>query len=181
MRCGRIINLLLYARVVTTCITLVTSAVRPFGVHRPHLLNEKRQRLTEPLMTSYSDSGADSSYAHPIVHQSGTNNVQNFGWVDQTTPVYERLMQPMMFKEDFRPAHVAYVKGLQISRDKERIKKHVILAAFKAAMCTLHLEVFYRDFYNDGAAWGLKIPGKGPTVRYWCEEYWSCYQMTLAG
>ena len=48
-------------------------------------------------------------------------------------------------------------------------------------MCTSHLELFYREFYNDGAAWGLKISGKGPTVRYWCEEYWSCYHMTHAG
>ena len=130
MRCGRRISVLLYARVVTTCITLVTSAVRPFGVHRPHLLNVRTQSIPEPLMTSYSDSGADSSYRHPIVHESGTNNVQNFGWVDQTTPVSERLMQPMMFKEDYRPAHVAYVEGLKICIEKGRIKKHVILVAF---------------------------------------------------
>ena len=87
----------------------------------------------------------------------------------------------MMFREDFRPAHVAYSKGLQISIDKERINKHVIAAAFQAAMCTSHLELFYREFYTDGAAWGLKISGKGSTARYWCEEYWPCYHMTLAG
>ena len=160
MRCGRIISLLLYAHVVTVCITLVASAVRQFGVRRPQQLSVQTQCIPEPVTRSYSASGAGSSYAPAIVHQTGTSHVQNLGWVDQTTPVYERFMQPMMFKEDFRPAHVAYSKGLQISRDKERINKHVISAAFKAAMCTSHLELFYREFYNNGAAWGLRFQEK---------------------
>ena len=170
MRYGQRISVLLHAHIVTFCITLDTSAVKQFGVHRPQLLSVQKQSIPEPVTKSYSASGAGSNNAPGIVHQTGTSNVQNLGWVDQTTPVYERFMQPMMFKEDFRPARVAYSKGLQISRDKERINKHVIAAAFQAAMCTSHLELFYREFYNDGAAWGLKISGKGSTAMYWCEE-----------
>ena len=113
----------------------------------------------------------------PIVRQTDTGTVQNLDRVDQTTPENEKFMQPMMFKEDFRPAHIAYLKGQQMSRDKERINKHVIPAAFKAAMSSSHMELFYRELYNNGAQWGVKIAKQ----RWWCEDIWSCYHMTLSG
>ena len=83
----------------------------------------------------------------------------------------------MIFKEDFRHAHAAYLKGQEISREKEIINKHAIPAAFKALMSSTHMELFYRDLFNDGSEWGVKISKN----RYWCEAIWSCYHVTLAG
>ena len=76
----------------------------------------------------------------------------------------------MIFKEDYRHAHAAYLKGQEISRDKEIIDNHVFPAAFKAAMASSHMELFYRDFYNDGSQWGAKI-SKG---RAWSEKKYGC-------
>ena len=70
----------------------------------------------------------------PVARHTETGTIQSFDWVGQTTPPLQKeYMQPMIFKEDFRHAHAAYLKGQEISRDKEIINNHVLRAAFKAA------------------------------------------------
>ena len=128
-------SILLYAHAVTVCMTRVTSAVDSSGVHRPHIKIVKTQSIQRVVTRTCSSSRNDE----PVVRQTETGTIQSFDWVDQTTPENKEFMQPMIFKEDFRHAHTAYLKGQEISRDKEIINKHVIPAAFKAAMSSTHM------------------------------------------
>ena len=135
MRCGRTISILHYAHAVTVNMTRVTSAVGSSGVPRRHIQTVTTQNIQRVVT---------KNNRRPVVRQTETGTIQSFDWVDQTTLANREFMQPMIFKEDFRHAHAAYLKGQEISREKEIVNKHVIPAAFKAAMSSTHMELFYR-------------------------------------
>ena len=83
----------------------------------------------------------------------------------------------MIYTRDYAHAHAAYLEGQRISRDKAIIGKVVFPAAFKAAITSVHMEMFYRDFYNDGQYWVQKCSKN----KEWSEKIWMNYHMTLAG
>ena len=125
MWCGQKIRRLHCAHAVTANMTRVASAVDSTGVPRRHIQRAETQNHKR------------------VVRHTETGTIQSFGWVGQTTPPLQKeYMQPMIVKEDFRHVHAAYLKGQEISRDKELIDNHVIPAAFKAAMASSHMELF---------------------------------------
>ena len=57
------------------------------------------------------------------------------------------------------------------------VGKVIFPAAFKAAITSVHMEMFYRDFYNDGQYWAQKFAKN----KEWSEKVRMTYHMTLAG